>query len=202
MQHANVKIGILIGGLSRRMGRPKALIEIDGRTILERTVGVARQAGHPVILLGQPTFELPATLSHVPVLPDLAGGFGPIAGLESILEASPNTPVLLLACDMPRLEASLLERLLHESAHEADAVAFSIEGTGGRLEPCCALYMPTALSEVRRGIQNKDYSLHSLFARIRTRQVHISLALGELLVNCNVPEDLPDGKTEAQRDEA
>jgi CTP:molybdopterin cytidylyltransferase MocA len=36
---------ILAAGMSRRFGSPKLLAELDGRTILEHAVGVAREAG-------------------------------------------------------------------------------------------------------------------------------------------------------------
>lgn len=60
---------VLSAGESSRMGRPKALLPIDGETFIERIVGALRQAhiGKVIVILGHNAGELKAKMSHLPV---------------------------------------------------------------------------------------------------------------------------------------
>src|SRR5256885_9103738 len=44
---------ILTGGQSRRMGRDKALLVLDGRTLLERTLATLAEVADEVIIVGE-----------------------------------------------------------------------------------------------------------------------------------------------------
>jgi molybdopterin-guanine dinucleotide biosynthesis protein A len=192
----NITVGILVGGQSRRMGRPKGLIRVGGVTLLERTLGVARAVSESVVLLGQPPFDLPPGAAGLPVLPDARPGLGPIGGLAALLSAYPRDPAILLACDLPRLSPALLERLVDALDCEVDAVAYArAEETVGvahptRWEPCCAAYMPSVRTVVERQIEAGDFSLQSLLERVRTRTLTLDAAEAALLTNVNEPVDL------------
>lgn len=172
------------------MGRPKALVEVDGRTLLERTAAVAASVSDRVVLLGQPPFEVPVAMSNLMVLPDARPGLGPIAGLHSMFQAFPTRPALLLACDLPRLEARLLERLMEELSCEIDAAAFATSAPPLGWEPCCAIYMPSSAPSVSGRIERGEYSLQGLLESVRTKTVPLTGAEAELLANMNRPEDI------------
>ena len=110
------------------MGRPKALIEIEGITLIERTVRIARDVSDAIVLLGEPPFDLPAFLAAMPIAPDRHTNIGSIAGLEALLADRPGCSGILLACDMPYLCEALLRRLI-DSAGDFDATVCR-SGTG------------------------------------------------------------------------
>lgn len=60
---------ILSAGESSRMGRPKALLPIDGRTFIERIVGALKhtQVGKVIVILGHNADELRRHVEHLPV---------------------------------------------------------------------------------------------------------------------------------------
>jgi molybdenum cofactor cytidylyltransferase len=60
---------ILSAGESRRMGRPKALLPIDGQTFIERIVAALKQTkvGKIIVILGHNARELQSKISHLPV---------------------------------------------------------------------------------------------------------------------------------------
>jgi molybdenum cofactor cytidylyltransferase len=105
---------ILAAGSGRRMGGPKALLELEGETLLRRTARVALEAGcRPVLAVvgawepGLEGLEV-LTLSN----PDAAEGMASsirigIAALPPETEA-----VLMLPVDMPAVDGALLRRLL------------------------------------------------------------------------------------------
>ena len=60
---------VLSAGESSRMGRPKALLPIDGQTFIERIVAALKQAkvGKIIVILGHNARELQSKISHLPV---------------------------------------------------------------------------------------------------------------------------------------
>jgi molybdenum cofactor cytidylyltransferase len=60
---------ILAAGESSRMGRPKALLPIDGETFVERIVGVLRKTkiGRVFVILGHNAAELSRRIEHLPI---------------------------------------------------------------------------------------------------------------------------------------
>src|SRR6266705_5347373 len=95
---------VLAGGESRRMGRPKAWIEVprsQGDTVLLRYV-VERLA--PAFSEVMVSFAQPEQMEqHLPyrVVFDRKPAAGPLAGLESGLISSRHDLVFAVACDMP-----------------------------------------------------------------------------------------------------
>jgi molybdopterin-guanine dinucleotide biosynthesis protein A len=127
--------GVLIGGRSSRMGRPKHLLEWEGRTLLEHAVDVLGGRFGQVVLLGDG--ELPAPLLHHPRLPDPPGLVGPLAGILGALRASPDQPWVIVACDQPLLDETALDWLLDQRTPGVWAV---LPRGGEGPEPLPALY--------------------------------------------------------------
>ena len=142
--------GVLVGGGSRRMGQPKALMpHPDGRTFGEHVVGVARGVAAEVVILGA-LDALPSALSAVPVLDDAVPPAGPLSGLCPLLAYAQDRWALLLACDMPFLGSSILRRLLSRAGEQCDAVAYARDDRPGTFHTCCALYHPRVLPAARQ----------------------------------------------------
>ncbi|MEO8198556.1 MAG: NTP transferase domain-containing protein [Thermoanaerobaculia bacterium] len=131
--------GILIGGASRRMGRPKALLEWQGESFLERIAGSLAAVVPEVFLLGS-GIVLPAGVAGLPVVADVAGVGGPLAGLLSAAAARPDAAWLVLTCDQPLLTPAALAWLIGE--RRADRIAVLPRLTPGRLEPFPGIYEP------------------------------------------------------------
>jgi len=181
--------GILVGGMSRRMGRPKALLPVEGGTLLERTVHVAASVTPEVVLLGRPAFELPDSLRHLVVVDDVTPDCGPIGGLASFFEKVPASDCLLLACDMPVLSSQLLCRLIAASTDSVDAVV--PREVGAKLiHPCCALYRSSAAPAVSASIAEGRYDLYGLISRLRWTSLVMNPSEALLLTNWNLPSDV------------
>jgi len=182
-------VGVLIGGRSRRMGRPKALLpHAEDGTLVEHVVRVAQAVADDVFLLGD-FEELPAALVNLSRLPDARDDLGPLAGLCSLLQAAEDRWALLLACDMPNVSATLPARLLSHATDAVDAVAFARDNRSGLYHSCCALYhprlLPAALDELERG----GRSLQALLGRSRVAAIHPNHEDRVMLTNVNTPAD-------------
>ncbi len=89
---------VLAGGASSRMGRDKALIEIDGRAMATMAVDALRDAGAAhVVVIGGDQMALEA-MGH-DWRPDQYPGEGPLGGVITALHETTADIVAVLACD-------------------------------------------------------------------------------------------------------
>ncbi|MCH8880613.1 MAG: molybdenum cofactor guanylyltransferase [Planctomycetes bacterium] len=196
----SVVAGILAGGKSTRMGRPKALIELPtGGSMIEHTVQVARQITDEVVVLGR-EIRLPASLEQLTILDDEKSDGGPLAGLCSLLKCADPGWGLLLACDMPYIESAVIRRLLAQADPDTDAVVFERSERRESYHACCGLYHsriarapvsdPAQLAPAPEVLFDGDASLNSLLKRIRVKALKPTPEESRQLRNINTPEDL------------
>ena len=130
---------ILAGGKSSRMGRDKALLEVDGHPLLARQIRLARESGaDEVFISGRVDSDYSAFGVHV--LRDNFQNAGPLAGIETALGKSSSPLLLVLAVDMPKMSAEFL-RLL---ATHCTKIAGAIPRVNGDIEPLAAFYPKNA----------------------------------------------------------
>lgn len=110
----SIVCGIFVGGASRRMGRPKGGLCLDGEPLLIRAVRVACEAGLEPVLVGDAA-PYEGLARDVPRVAD-APVPGPLGGLRALVELAPQ--VIVLAVDMPYVDADTLRAL---AQHPSDA---------------------------------------------------------------------------------
>lgn len=112
---------VLAGGKSSRMGRDKALLELDARPLAARAVRKLERVCRDVhILSGNAELSV-----YAPLVRDLHEGCGALGGIEAALEHSQHPWNLFLPVDMPFLPASFL--------HHWSQTVVSKEKRGARL---------------------------------------------------------------------
>jgi molybdopterin-guanine dinucleotide biosynthesis protein A len=186
---------ILAGGASRRMGRPKALIEVEGSTLVERTWNVLdrlRPLITEVFVVGVRPEYVDLGLHSVP---DERPGSGPLGGIATALRHAAEERTLVVACDMPHLSTRLLDAMLLAAGDEDVLVPDS--GAVGclQLEPLHAIYRRSCLAAIdsclARGVLKTTAFYHDV--RVRrlddewVRRYDPELAS---FVNVNTPDEL------------
>ena len=166
------------------MGQDKAGLIRGGETLLARTARIAQEAGCRVCVIGRaPPDHWPRP--DVEFVGDTYPDQGPLGGLATALETIHET-VLLLACDMPLLNADALGWLIgQERAEHGLAVRH-----GGQWEPLFSVYTPSVLTLVRERLAAGRRSLQSLIDAGDFRAVSAPPHIAAALVNVNTPEDL------------
>lgn len=156
---------VLAGGQSQRMGRNKALMELDGRTLISRVLDkLARLCDELIISANE--VELYA---HLParVVPDVLPGRGALSGIHAGLAAMHNPRALVVACDMPFLSLSLL-RYMTVVAVGYDTV---VPRLGRYYEPLHALYSVECLGPIEQLVAEGPQRVVALYERVRTRTI-------------------------------
>jgi len=102
---------ILAGGESRRMGFNKALLEINGRPVIQTLAELARKITDEVLISANDAGGY--AFLGLTIVPDVHRGQGPMAGLHAAFARTSRSLVLLMACDLPNLRGDLLRSLIH-----------------------------------------------------------------------------------------
>jgi molybdopterin-guanine dinucleotide biosynthesis protein A len=185
---------ILVGGASRRMGRDKAQLVIDGQTFIERIAGELSAIVSSVALVGarQPYGSLRN-------IPDLHTQWGALGGIHAALSAAKTDWAVIVGCDLPFVTRELFERLKSFTCDAVDAVV-PIQ-SDGRPQPVCAFYRrESCLQQIEELISAGEHTPRALLAKVRPRYVESS-ELGDLpnaenfFFNVNTPEDFEHART-------
>jgi molybdopterin-guanine dinucleotide biosynthesis protein A len=182
---------VLAGGRSSRMGRDKALLECNGSRLIGRVAEVVAAAAGVVAIIGDPAKY---GKFGYPVHPDVFVGCGPLAGIHAALKATSADWNLVVACDMPDVNAAFLRELLRR-AEERAADCLVPAGASGRLEPLCAVYHRRALPTIERSLDNGIRKVVDGLAGLRIEVLRLDRA-GPFR-NVNTPEEWIE-YTEAQ----
>ncbi|MCL2110967.1 MAG: molybdenum cofactor guanylyltransferase [Clostridiales bacterium] len=98
---------VLAGGMSRRMGTDKALLELDGRLLIE--IAMDGFCGFPEVFVSAGDAEGCGryAFTSVRVIPDERPSLGPLGGIVSALKASERMFVCFRPVDAPLVPAAL-----------------------------------------------------------------------------------------------
>ncbi len=171
------------------MGRDKALLPhpATGVALLARQAAVLRAAGCAELLLSAPAdraYDLPDARR----IDDAAPDRGPLGGLVAGLAAATWPRVLVLAVDLPRVDAELLRGLVAHATPDRGVVPLD---TDGRPEPLCAVYPKSRHASFAEALAEERLALRPLLAAALVagwmRPTSVAPAA---LVNWNRPEDL------------
>lgn len=180
---------IQAGGKSTRMGgRPKALIELGGKRIIERIVKVL-SALLPDLLIVTNTPELYAFLG-LPMVPDIFPDHGSLGGIYSGLRAA-KSDAFTVACDMPFLHPEVV-RLVVSRAGTADVV---IPKVGGQHETLHALYAKACLPHMEALLAAERFKIVGFFKDVRVCEIAEAEVAryrdpAVCFMNVNTPEEL------------
>lgn len=178
---------ILTGGNSSRMGRDKAMLQLDGQTMSSILIKKYSALG-PVAVAVNKRGRFPAE-GAIELVDDYPG-FGPLNGIISAFSKTDAQMIFLTATDLPNGDPRLVEKLCSISAGYDACV---IRRSDGNLEPLFALYCRNCLEVAGICIDDGYRSLNSLIKMVNTRYVCEDeldgFELDRILVNVNTPDE-------------
>ncbi|MFP5239023.1 MAG: molybdenum cofactor guanylyltransferase [Acidobacteriota bacterium] len=179
---------VLAGGKSRRLGRDKAAVVVDGQPMLARMVRLAGNFCPAVAVSGRDPAPL---VQGVPWFLDAQTGLGPLGGIVTALERY-GTACLVLSCDLPLLDSATLEILLaawrSRPKHAVMTTFQQIET--GFIEALVAIYEPQAAPLLRRASEEGCRKLSRAIPAALRHVVMYSTADARPFFNVNTPADL------------
>lgn len=154
---------ILAGGKSTRMGRDKALIPIEDIPMLQRICQIAETCAEQVYVVTPWTERyqhlLPPKSQFIQELPlpDETGNesktHGPLVGFAQGLTQVTTDWVLLLACDLPKLQVEVLQGWISRLQQVPEEAIAALVYRNNRWEPLCGFYRRRCLPELNKYIE-------------------------------------------------
>ncbi len=183
---------LLAGGKSRRMGQDKRFLDLQGRSLLDRSLSVMRDLFQEVlIVVAEPLEEY--KVDGVQVVLDRISNCGSLGGLYTGLWHARYPRVFVAACDMPFLNRHLI-RFMSQCHSSSDIVVANIlQGP----QPIHGFYAKACLPLLEKRANERELKIQNLF---REPSLSVHFISEEKLVewdrqlssfmNVNTPADL------------
>lgn len=168
-ENRNMTAVVLAGGLSRRLGRNKALEPFEGEPLIRRVISRMDQVGDSVIVVVNDSaraveLDLPEGVS---ASIDRYPNKGSLGGILTGLLTAPTEWSAFCACDMPFVNTRLY-RHLASLRDGYDAVVPVVEG---RPEPTHALYSRVCIGPIDERVSANVLKISAFFDDVKVRLV-------------------------------
>ncbi len=187
---------VLSGGENSRIPFIKGFLTVDGKTIIERALyALSKVLGRVVISTNEPERYFPF---GVPLIGDIIPEKGPISGILSVLTATGEDAIFVVACDMPfvnedlvRYIAGVYDKQRRDVSEAVDAVIPVFEG---KVEPLFGVYTRSVVEAIETTILTGRKGLIALLDSLNVRyitdeEVRAIDPSGMSFVNINTMED-------------
>lgn len=181
-----VSAAILVGGMSKRLGQDKVLLEFDGEPLIQRSVTLLTSMFEDVLVIGhhRPEFDD----LGIEVIEDIIPGKGALGGLYTAVESSTTPAVFVMAADMPFVSRPVIDKVLQL---EGQADAIIPRGPRG-FEPLCALYSKSCATPMKSAIDGGIFKIMATLEGLNVLTPKVTVENGEQdpFANINYPQDI------------
>jgi len=162
---------VLAGGKGLRLGHYKALVELDGESLVQRAVSKLGFLNSDIIIVLAEGQQPPRVTGYpkLRIVTDAYPGKGPLVGIYSGLLSSDSYYNLVVACDMPFLNQHLLGYMLQISA----GFDVTIPQLGKMVEPLHAVYSKKCLGVIEKLLGEGSLKIDRLLSLVRVRYVEV-----------------------------
>lgn len=207
----NLGVIILAGGLSSRMGYPKALLPwVNGESLISHALRnalnhdvkeVLISIGDDDVLRQAIQADIIDTLSNkekekVSIVRDSVARCGPLGGLYSALSVGNSHAYAVLAVDMPFMDFNLYYDWLYQ-VEDDNWLSIVPVGENGRYEPMAGIYKPSITPLLQTVLAGEDVSLHHAIDVVGHMVTISTVDYSYYLRNVNHMEDYQWARAEA-----
>lgn len=185
---------VLAGGKSRRMGHDKALLAREGQSQLAYVVRLLDGLVARVFVSTRADQQNEPERSQFEQIVDRYQDMGPVAGILSAMDEYPDVDWLVVACDLPNIDAMTVSDLLDRRSAEKPFSAYT-SSHDGLPEPLCAVYAAGSADIVRGFVADGIQCPRKILIRSETQL--LEQPNPRSLDNVNTPDDLQGSILEA-----
>lgn len=175
---------ILSGGKSRRFGRDKARVEIEGVPLLRHVAhGISTAVSSITVVAGRQDEYAEMGLRTIG---DRQPDRGPLAGIDAALADRGEGWIVVVSCDLLGIRPEWIEVLLERCTEDVQTVLFRSD----RWMPFPGMYHTSCHGRVEEHLKRGDLAVWQLVEAVPHRAVPLPPDWEEG-VNINRPSDLP-----------
>lgn len=172
------------------LGRNKALLEVNGQTLLDRLIGLLAPLMSEILLVTRQ----PELYGQRPirVVQDIYEVRSSLTGIHAGLSYVRADYAFVVPCDTPLLKPAVVQLLMDEIMPDVDIVVPIINGY---YEPLCAIYGKACLGRIETQLEGGNFKIKNIFKDLRVKTVPeerfetVDPGLRSFM-NVNTPEEL------------
>lgn len=163
------------------MGRDKATLELEGRTLLERSIAALTDAGLDVLVVGR--VQVPTGIA---CCADDEADRGPLGGVVTALRRVWERSILVVPCDVPDLDVRAVRWLIGRWREHPD------RGLATRrddhVEPLFAIYVTSGLTVMEDILNTGDGSVMTALAAVDARIIPLPSTMRPAVQDVDTPD--------------
>ena len=181
-----ITVVILAGGKASRMdGEDKGLIVFRELPLIAHVVNVVKPKVSQILISANRNIEEYANFGKV-IRDDLKGFQGPLAGISKALKVCSTPYLLVLPCDSPLVDASLIDSLIEKM--EVSKVDICVAHDGSIMHATFALMKTKLEKSLEEFLEEGGRKMALWYRQQSLERIDVSSHL-EVLTNINRPED-------------
>ena len=164
---------ILAGGKNSRMeGKNKAFLQINGTTLIQRTIDLLDKIFDEIMIITNSINEYSAFNKRCTIIKDKVKDIGPLGGIYAALSETSKDAVFFVPCDMPFLHNDIMQMVI-SSFYETNCNAVVLR-IGSLVEPVHAVYKTDLKDELFDFIKtSQNYSIKNFLKRINVHYLDL-----------------------------
>lgn len=174
---------ILAGGNSSRMGEDKGLMLINGQPMIQHIIDTVKGVVENIIIVSN---NGAYTKFGYPVVEDEVKGKGPLGGIYTGLLHTTTDRNIVLSCDVPYVNANLLNLLISHSS-ESD---ITIPQKNGVTHQLIGVFTKACIITFKNALDDNQLKLKQIFQKMKLNIVDASHFNEYLFTNINQKDDL------------
>lgn len=176
---------ILAGGLSSRMGRDKALIQLDKHLMIEKVIKLIHPFCDEIIISANKNKYHEFGYQ---IVKDKYKKIGPLGGIITCLNKSNTELNLIISCDTPNISKKTILKLLKESQNYDITLPYHND----RYDPLIAVYNRNCLEKLELMAKSSSYKLQTIINNLNSNAIYFdeSDKIKEEFININSKKDL------------
>lgn len=159
---------VLAGGKSRRMGREKARLTINGVSFLDQLMQELKE--FPELMVSVDDERLHPQIPY-PMVSDIFHNCGPMGGLHAALKACSSEALVTVPCDVPLFSGKIAEGLRQCLDSRTDAVVAVTRD--GREHPLCGIYRKSCLPILEECLGERNYRMRDVLRKLKVKKYQV-----------------------------
>ena len=184
MNKKNITGIILAGGKSSRMGSDKARILFKGKAFIEHVIQALKPVVDDILIISNNKEHDHFSYKRIS---DTLDDAGPMAGLHAGLACSNTENNLVLSCDVPLIQTSVLEMIIAHNEEGKDVILLK---EGSKSHPLIALYKKRTAPHLFSLLNHGERRLSTAINGLNVKSISVPKAKQEALRNINTMSDL------------
>lgn len=180
---------IVAGGKSSRMGSDKGFLNFEGKPFIAYSITALTPYVDEIIIVSN---DSKYDIFNLKRVNDAIKNAGPLAGVYTGLSHSNTENNVILSCDIPLINSSVINKIVNQIDDEFDIIQVE---SNGKSMPLIAAYKKRCMPKCLELLNDGERRLRVAIKQFKTKTIPLELHLQKCTINVNTPNEFETIKT-------